>query len=229
MHPTFLAKLKPQEVREPDGTVRYVVDENAAKKLGSYVNPPFETYPDETTGTASRAPRRRQQKQKPAPAAPSSPASAKSGPRRPSGGMFSSLFASTADSRSEGGSSARMKISFGRLFGSTTSRAVRTERRREPPAPQARRASATAAGAAAQAAAPQAARPTGRAGRAAAPTPARQSAASGASLMNGATPTIPTGSFSSRWGAVRQGAVLPMSPSTRTLVAIGPVSPTSST
>ena len=46
MHPTFLAKLKPQEVREADGTVRYVVDENASKKLGSYVNPPFETYPD---------------------------------------------------------------------------------------------------------------------------------------------------------------------------------------
>ena len=43
----FLAKLKPQEVREPDGTVRYMVDENAAKQLGSYVNPPFETYPTE--------------------------------------------------------------------------------------------------------------------------------------------------------------------------------------
>ena len=32
MHPMFLAKLKPQEVREPDGTVRYMVDENAAKQ-----------------------------------------------------------------------------------------------------------------------------------------------------------------------------------------------------
>ena len=52
MHPTFLAKLKPQEVREPDGTIRYVVDKNAASKLGSYVNPPLETYPDETSGTA---------------------------------------------------------------------------------------------------------------------------------------------------------------------------------
>ena len=28
----FLAKLKPQEVREPDGTVRYMVDENAAEE-----------------------------------------------------------------------------------------------------------------------------------------------------------------------------------------------------
>ena len=54
MHPTFLAKLRPQEVRESDGTVRYVVDENAAKKLGSYVNPPIETHPiePESTGTA---------------------------------------------------------------------------------------------------------------------------------------------------------------------------------
>ena len=54
MHPTFLAKLKPQEIRETDGTIRYVVDENAKKKLGTYVNPPFETHPvdSEPTGTA---------------------------------------------------------------------------------------------------------------------------------------------------------------------------------
>ena len=54
MHPTFLAKLKPQEIREPDGTVRYMVDENAKKKLGTYVNPPLETHPvdSEPTGTA---------------------------------------------------------------------------------------------------------------------------------------------------------------------------------
>jgi hypothetical protein len=60
MHPMFLAKLKPQEVREPDGTVRYMIDENAKKKLGSYVNPPFETYPTEpeTTATAANAPAR---------------------------------------------------------------------------------------------------------------------------------------------------------------------------
>ena len=36
-----------------------------------------------------------------------------------------------------------------------------------------------------------------------APTPARQSAASGASLMNGATPTVPSGGFDNRWGAIR--------------------------
>jgi outer membrane biosynthesis protein TonB len=36
-----------------------------------------------------------------------------------------------------------------------------------------------------------------------APTPARQSAASGASLMSGATPTVPSGNFDNRWGAIR--------------------------
>jgi outer membrane biosynthesis protein TonB len=36
-----------------------------------------------------------------------------------------------------------------------------------------------------------------------APTPARQSAASGASLMSGASPTVPAGSFDQRWGAIR--------------------------
>ncbi len=55
MHPMFLAKLKPQEVREPDGTVRYMVDSNAAKQLGNYVNPPFETYPaEEATATTAK-------------------------------------------------------------------------------------------------------------------------------------------------------------------------------
>ena len=34
-------------------------------------------------------------------------------------------------------------------------------------------------------------------------TPARQSAASGSSLMTGAAPTVPAGSFDQRWGAVR--------------------------
>src|SRR5204862_5482843 len=57
MHPMFLAKLKPQEIREADGTVRYMVDSTAAKQLGTYVNPPIETYPtDEASGTAANAP-----------------------------------------------------------------------------------------------------------------------------------------------------------------------------
>src|SRR5882757_4087882 len=76
MHPTFLAKLKTQEVREADGSVRYVVDESASKKLGSYVNPPIETYPtdDAPTGTAVAGAQTRggpaaKQPQKPVPGA----------------------------------------------------------------------------------------------------------------------------------------------------------------
>src|SRR5256714_7599664 len=102
MHPMFLAKLKPQEIREPDGTVRYMVDENAAKKLGSYVNPPIETYPTEpeTTATAANAPvSRGAAKPKPGSsymmaAAESKPAPAPQRASSDSGGMFSGLFAS---------------------------------------------------------------------------------------------------------------------------------------
>ena len=99
MHPYFLAKLKPQEVREPDGTIRYMVDENAKKKLGSYVVPPFETFPtEEATPAATKQKAAPQQKSgtymtaaaesKPAPAPPPPRASSESG------GMFSGLFAS---------------------------------------------------------------------------------------------------------------------------------------
>jgi hypothetical protein len=40
MHETFLAKLQPHLVRDPDGTTRYDIDPVQAAKLGSYVNPP---------------------------------------------------------------------------------------------------------------------------------------------------------------------------------------------
>jgi murein L,D-transpeptidase YafK len=39
MHPTFLAKVT-RQIRNEDGTMRTVIDENAASMLGSYVNPP---------------------------------------------------------------------------------------------------------------------------------------------------------------------------------------------
>jgi murein L,D-transpeptidase YafK len=40
MHETFLAKLTPRLVRDPDGNVRYDIDPQQASRLGSYVNPP---------------------------------------------------------------------------------------------------------------------------------------------------------------------------------------------
>jgi hypothetical protein len=211
MHPIFLAKLRPQEVRESDGTVRYVVDPAAAKALGSYVNPPLETSPaEEAARTAVVTRQAPKQQQKSAPPANYAVASAESKPapapaRQPesSGGGFSSLFSSTSDSRNEG-VFGRMKNSVGRLFGQDDDK---------PSAP---------AAAAKPAAAPKAApRPAAQAKQqpaqqaqpqqpVAAPEPApvaqaqpRQSAASGASLMQGATPTVPTGSFSNRWGGIQ--------------------------
>jgi murein L,D-transpeptidase YafK len=204
MHPMFLAKLKPQEVREPDGSVRYMVDENAAKKLGSYVNPPLETFPDTPTGTAVAA--------APAPKAAKgatfATASAESRPApappraAESGGGSSSLFATTNDSRSDG-IFGRMKTSVGRLFGNDDER----------PVPSAPAAAAKAAPAAKPAPRPQPAQtaeqkrqppaPVAEAEPAPAPTPARQSAAGGASLMSGAAPTVPANGFDNRWGAIR--------------------------
>jgi hypothetical protein len=218
MHPTFLAKLRPQEVRESDGTVRYVVDPAAAKALGSYVNPPLETSPVETesTGTAiasSRAAPKSQQKSTPSGGASYSVASAESRPapappKSESGGMFSSLFASTADSRSEG-VLGRVTNSVGRLFGSDdkpapaakpAAAAPKPVARPQPapqPRPQPQQQAAQTPQSAPQPAPPQP-EPVAQA------APARQSAASGASLMNGATPTVPAGSFNSRWGGVQQ-------------------------
>ena len=109
MHPMFLAKLKPQEVREADGTVRYMVDENAAKQLGSYVNPPIETYPTEpdATGTAANAPRAARDAESRRPgatymmaAAESKPAPAPARASSESGGVLSGLFASAGQAGS---------------------------------------------------------------------------------------------------------------------------------
>jgi len=203
MHPTFLAKLKPQEVREADGTVRYVVDENAAKRLGSYVNPPLETMPDAmptgTTAVAAATPA------KPAPAAQKGAtymtASAESKPAPTPPGR-ASLFASSNDGRSGGG-----------LFGTMKSFFVGDDEKPTPaaPVPAAKAAPKPAHPRPAQAAAvrpkPQASpaqqQATEQAAQPAQQQPARQTAASGSSLMTGATPTVPTGSFDNRWGAVR--------------------------
>jgi hypothetical protein len=193
MHPMFLAKLRPQEIREPDGTVRYMVDENAAKKLGSYVNPPLETFPTEpdVTATAANAPAPRtapkpntgstymvaaaNSKAVPAPARTSNESS----------GMLSGLFASA-----------------GKWFGSDDNKPVSPPAARAAtptPAPKpAARPHPTPA-----VAQPKPAESEQTAQATPAPTPARQSAATGSSLMTGAAPTVPAGSFDQRWGAIR--------------------------
>jgi murein L,D-transpeptidase YafK len=224
MHPIFLAKLKAQEVREADGTVRYVVDETASKKLGSYVNPPIETYPtDEApTGTAVASAQKSgaaaKQPQKPAPGATTymtasaesrpAPAPAARASAESSSGL-SSLFASTNDSRADG-VFGRMKTSVGRLFGDdekpASAQAPRPVAALPPPKPVAKPQTTPAVTRAKPSAQPQdqaeeapASAPTAQAAQ----TPTRQSAASGSSLMSGATPTVPTGTFNNRWGAIQ--------------------------
>jgi murein L,D-transpeptidase YafK len=224
MHPTFLAKLKAQEVREADGTVRYVVDETASKKLGSYVNPPIETYPtDEApTGTAVASAQKSgpaaKQPQKPAPGATAymtasaesrpAPAPAARASAESSSGL-SSLFASTNDSRADG-VFGRMKTSVGRLFGDdekpASAQAPRPVAALPPPKPAAKPQTTPAVTRAKPQGQPQdqaeeapASAPTAQAAQ----TPTRQSAASGSSLMGGATPTVPAGSFNNRWGAIQ--------------------------
>jgi murein L,D-transpeptidase YafK len=197
MHPTFIAKLKPQEVRENDGTIRYVVDKNAASKLGQYVNPPFETFPDETSAVAVASAPAAKQKQD-TKGATFATASAES---KPAPAPTKTAYAPTS---SDGG---------GGFFGKMKSFFTGDDEKPVPSAPVAAAKPAPAAKSAPRPqtaakqptpqSAPQAQEPAPVAQAAPSPTPARQSAASGASLMNGATPTVPTGSFDARWGAVR--------------------------
>jgi len=200
-------------VRESDGTVRYVVDENAAKKLGSYVNPPLETHPlePESTGTAVASRGKQQPKSAPAGGANYAVAAAESRPapapaRADTGGGITSLFASTNDSRQDGVFD-RMKNSVGRLFGTDDDKPSSPAAAAKPtaaPKPAARPQPAPVAAQARPQPAPQEkVEPAQTAQAAPAPTPARQSAASGSSLMSGAAPTVPTGSFNSRWGGIQ--------------------------
>ncbi len=208
MHPYFLAKLKPQEVREADGTVRYLVDETAAKKLGSYVNPPLETGPDEVAA-ADNAPVPRAAPQPKAGTPPSTyvVAAAESTPAppppaRPQGNMFSNLFASSNDQpppppppQQQDSLFGRMKNSVGRLFGN--------EDRKPAPQPVAPAKQASTTPKPAPKPHQKAAEQPAQTDVAPAPAaPAPTSTASNTGLLNGAQPTVPAGSFDNRWGPV---------------------------
>jgi murein L,D-transpeptidase YafK len=200
MHPTFLAKLKPQEIRETDGTIRYVVDENAKKKLGTYVNPPFETHPadSEPTGTAVASAKGAAPQTKGQPATyMTAAADSKSAPAP-------SQARALSDSGSGGALSGLWQSAKG-WFGSDDSNnkpvsPPAAKAATPAPAPKAKPQPTPAAAKPQPAAKPE---PEQAAQAAPAPTPARQSAASGSSLMSGATPTIPAGNFDQRWGAIR--------------------------
>ena len=219
MHPTFLAKLKPREVRETDGTVRYVVDESAARRLGSYVNPPLEQVPAEpeitaAVATATPAARRKDTPSAPANAYMLAGSQAKPAPQARPQTQVASTVASTQP-RQEG-MFGRVTNTVGRLFdfGQEKPNPVAAPA----PAPKPAKATLKPAPGAILAAKPRPeqrpeprpeARPAPQAQppRDAAPAqayqqqPARPAAAAG--LLNGAQPVVPTGSFENRWGALR--------------------------
>jgi murein L,D-transpeptidase YafK len=191
MHPTFLALLKPQEVREPDGTVRYMVDENAAKRLGSYVNPPLETEPvSPAVATPAAAPRATPKPAAYAVAAAESREAPPPAPRQQqSGSMFASLFSSNESSPPPQQDS---------MFGRMKSFFVGDDR-----APPAKPQPAAKQAAPAPKSKPQPKPEPVQAAAAPAAAPAPVPTAANAGLLNGAQPTVPVGSFDQRWGAVR--------------------------
>jgi hypothetical protein len=200
MHPTFLALLKPQEIREPDGTVRYVVDENAAKRLGSYVNPPLETEP---VSTAIATPAPRAAPPKATPPAPATYAVASAGARdvpppaprqQQSGSMFASLFSSNE-------SAPPPPPQNDSMFGRMKSFFVGDDNERKPAA--APRAPAKQATPAPKSKPQTKSEPVQAAAAPAAAPPAPAPAAANAGLLNGAQPTMPSGSFDQRFGAIR--------------------------
>jgi murein L,D-transpeptidase YafK len=174
MHETFVAKLTPRLVRDPDGSVRYDVDSTQAAKLGSYVVPPRdpETPPADTASVTST----------PRSGSVMSLASAESKPAtRSAAPQSANAFSRLARWAGFGGNEAKPEPA--------KPAAVATPK----PAPRP---------AAAAAIAPKP-KPQPHQEAAAEPPPVRTTAASGASLMSGATPVVQSDSFDSRFGPMR--------------------------
>ncbi len=197
MHPVFLAKLNPRQIRDPDGTVRTVVETRAPGTIPDTVNPPrAPEVAEASTGSV------------PAASAPRSQATASSG------NMFTRLFnsepAPQSPPKSESGFE-QVKSSVGRLFGmggddkKPTPPPARSAAAPAPkPAPAARPAPAPAASPAATAATAAdrtPARPPQVAAQASEPSVRTSSANAG--LMTGAAPVVPSGSFDNRWSGLR--------------------------
>jgi murein L,D-transpeptidase YafK len=208
MHPVFLAKLNPRQIRDPDGTVRTVVETRAPGTIPDTVNPP--RAPDVAEAATGSVAATRS-------ASPSSPAAAATPAQRPqtqaaanSGNMFTRLFASEPTSapaaKSENGLE-QVKSSVSRLFG-----AGGEDKKPTPPARSAATPAPTPKPAAAARPAPVAAPSSATAAdrtqskpqvAAQASEPAVRTSSANAGLLTGAAPVVPSGSFDSRWSGLR--------------------------
>lgn len=212
MHPTFLAKLKPTEVKDADGSVRMVLDEGNGKPLGTYVNPPREAgqavavaaapVRSETTASVPSSPAGANRSaavlasSESRPAQPSTPK-----PAVPAGNLFTRLFSSDDDPKPPPPPAAKPP---------EPPAAKPLAKPAAAPQPTAKPAArpvmaAPAAAAPAKFAAPPAAdsRPSAAPQRAAEMSQTERKQPPAAGLMSGATPVMPAGTFESRWGGFR--------------------------
>jgi murein L,D-transpeptidase YafK len=185
-HPVFLAKLHPHLIRDPDGTVRAVVEPNAPGTIFDALNPP--RAPQVAEATTGSVPVTRS-------LAPSSPAAAAKPPQQPpkqqadTGNLFTRLFSS------EPPPAAPAQKSENAVEPAKLPKAAPAV-----PAPKpATRAPAPSATANAAPAKPQQ-KTTEDAQPADEPV---RSANNASGLLNGAQPVVPTGTFDSRWSGLR--------------------------
>jgi murein L,D-transpeptidase YafK len=178
MHPTFLAKLTPRLVRDPDGTVRYDVDPAAAAKLGSYVNPPRpDTAPAETGSVVTAA------------SAPTMSLASASPKPAPAGTRVATAEPESAFSR------------FTRWVGFSSNEPAPNAKPVPMPKPAPANHRPAAAAAITGKPKPQ---PEAQSQQSATEALAvRTTAASSASLMSGATPVVQSDNFESRFGPMR--------------------------
>jgi murein L,D-transpeptidase YafK len=191
MNPTFLAAVKSQGAG--------AVIRTASGTIPAHVNPPGEKSdtPTGSTGTMSLA----SAESKPAPAPKSSVQVASAAPTSSGGigGFFSNLFSSkseepTADSRAEKPAPAKSKAAPASAKATQTAAAGAIRPKSEPAAADTK-----------TAAKPQAAPPNQQEANAAGPTAAAQPAKQDGitNLLNGASPTVPSGGFDNRFGTWR--------------------------
>jgi len=203
-HPVFLAKLHPHLIRDPDGTVRAVVEPNAPGTILDAINPP--RLPQVAEAPTGSVPVTRS-------LAPSSPAAAAKPPQQPqqaeTGNMFTRLFnsepAQAAPAQKSESGLDQVKSSVVRMFGGGADEAKATSPKAAPPVP------APAPKPVARAPAPSAtanatpAKPQQKPAEDARTTddPPVRSANNSSGLLNGAQPVVPAGTFDSRWSGLR--------------------------